>query len=196
MISKVCGKCGIEKELDQYRNHKKGKLGKESDCRPCRNKYKMELLKKNLDYALRHKENNKKWRQKNSSYVKEKYDEWKAKNYTHMLKYFKDYNSKRTPEQRLLQRGNIIKKYWPGLTAIEALEKYSEMLIKQNYCCAICKKPETTFKKSLAIDHCHKTGKVRGALCYRCNRLYVNIHTKDTAKAVLEYLVKSDEDAA
>lgn len=45
---------------------------------------------------------------------------------------------------------------------------YSDMLTKQNNSCAICKKPPTTTKR-LSIDHCHKTGDVRGLLCQNCN---------------------------
>lgn len=53
---------------------------------------------------------------------------------------------------------------------------YDELLKKQNNTCAICKKPETviliqtnTKPKRLAIDHCHKTNKIRGLLCQKCN---------------------------
>lgn len=31
--------------------------------------------------------------------------------------------------------------------------------------CTIC----GVFGKSLAVDHCHKTGKIRGVLCFDCN---------------------------
>jgi len=45
--------------------------------------------------------------------------------------------------------------------------------LKQNGKCAICKKPETRKTgnkiRELSIDHCHKTGKVRGLLCDSCN---------------------------
>ncbi len=44
------------------------------------------------------------------------------------------------------------------------IEEYNELKIKQNYCCAICKK-----KKKLSVDHNHKTGKIRSLLCHRCN---------------------------
>lgn len=53
---------------------------------------------------------------------------------------------------------------------------YNDLLIKQNHVCAICKNPETITngvkslnKKRLAIDHCHKTMKIRGLLCHKCN---------------------------
>lgn len=50
-----------------------------------------------------------------------------------------------------------------GLTA----EEHSALLASQNGCCAICKRPENG--KKLAIDHCHKSGKVRSLLCQQCN---------------------------
>lgn len=55
------------------------------------------------------------------------------------------------------------------------LEQYNKMFNEQGGCCKICNNPETAiFKKTgatimLAVDHCHKTGKVRGLLCGRCN---------------------------
>lgn len=35
--------------------------------------------------------------------------------------------------------------------------------------CAICGKPQSKSTKKLAIDHCHRTGVVRGLLCTGCN---------------------------
>lgn len=52
---------------------------------------------------------------------------------------------------------------------------YQSMLENQKYVCAICNKPEskthyiTKKPMRLCIDHCHKTGKVRGLLCSNCN---------------------------
>ena len=60
-------------------------------------------------------------------------------------------------------------KYCFGMT----LEKFAELEAKQNGLCAICFKPETRTHKGktwrLSVDHCHKTGKVRGLLCAACN---------------------------
>jgi len=55
------------------------------------------------------------------------------------------------------------------------LDQYDDILLKQNSVCAICKNPETAKRKNsnevkyLAVDHCHKTGKIRGLLCSLCN---------------------------
>lgn len=63
-----------------------------------------------------------------------------------------------------VQRNNLLKKNY-GLS----LKDYNDMLVNQNYKCAICKRPNTDFSKQLAVDHCHTTGKVRGLLCMNCN---------------------------
>lgn len=49
------------------------------------------------------------------------------------------------------------------------LDEYFEMLEKQNYSCDICNISQKDLKKPLFVDHCHKTGKVRGLLCNNCN---------------------------
>ncbi len=60
-------------------------------------------------------------------------------------------------------------KYRYGIEA----QDYKDLLKKQNGCCAICKtkNPSHKRKKSnyFCVDHCHKTGKVRGLLCATCN---------------------------
>ena len=47
------------------------------------------------------------------------------------------------------------------------LAQYDEMLQRQNGVCAICLNPPK--KRNLAVDHDHRSGKIRGLLCYRCN---------------------------
>ena len=41
--------------------------------------------------------------------------------------------------------------------------------IKQNNSCAICNKSQDTLTKTMAVDHDHNTGKIRGLLCDSCN---------------------------
>lgn len=49
-------------------------------------------------------------------------------------------------------------------------EQYFKMLSEQNSACAICVSNRSKTKIRLAVDHCHKTGKIRGLLCDVCNR--------------------------
>ncbi len=58
-----------------------------------------------------------------------------------------------------------LKKY--GLTEIE----YLALLTRSGNKCEICKRPPK--KYSLSIDHNHKTGKVRGLICFVCNKLLI-----------------------
>ena len=57
-----------------------------------------------------------------------------------------------------------------GINEIE----YQRMLKIQKDKCLICKQSEYRKDRNgniqpLSVDHCHKIGKVRGLLCFRCN---------------------------
>ena len=85
-----------------------------------------------------------------------------------------------------LIRDYLLKKKY-GITS----EEYDRMLTEQNYSCYICHKHEDKLDRSLAVDHCHETGKVRGLLCGNCNRFLGQINDNiDTASRLLEYLKK------
>lgn len=58
--------------------------------------------------------------------------------------------------------------------------------------CAICQKHERHFSKRLAVDHNHHSGRVRGLLCFRCNKFLVGRHTRLTAFQVYMYLASRD----
>ncbi len=71
-----------------------------------------------------------------------------------------------TPEFKAGQRNrNLIRAY--GISS----EEYNTLLIKQNGKCAICSQESDAKGKNagLHVDHDHKTERVRGLLCYRCN---------------------------
>jgi len=71
------------------------------------------------------------------------------------------------------------------------LEEWNAMVKKQKGKCAICK--EKPVRKSmtgpgLCVDHNHKTGKVRGLLCTRCNSFNLPYVESGMYKAALKYL--------
>lgn len=71
----------------------------------------------------------------------------------------KEYKKKYTVENK--EKYKELKRRWVyGLP----LGSYDKMLEEQNNKCAICME-----RKSLVIDHDHKTGNVRGLLCMSCN---------------------------
>jgi Autographiviridae endonuclease VII len=75
---------------------------------------------------------------------------------------------KRNPDKvRELSRREVVRSF--GIT----LDDYERMLKSQGGVCAVCGNPETSMfrgrVRSLAIDHDHRTNKVRGLLCRKCN---------------------------
>jgi hypothetical protein len=47
--------------------------------------------------------------------------------------------------------------------------KYKELFNQQSGRCAICRVVQSSLKKPLFVDHNHRTSKIRGLLCTRCN---------------------------
>ena len=61
---------------------------------------------------------------------------------------------------------------------------YERMLAEQDGLCAICRQPESRKGRGgrslpLAVDHCHKTNRVRGLLCGSCNTAIHKIEIDD-----------------
>ena len=71
--------------------------------------------------------------------------------------------NRNNPQRRkhLAWRGNIKAKY--GLSE----EAYLSILVAQKGACKLC--GEVYENRRLAVDHNHKTGRIRGLLCWACN---------------------------
>lgn len=99
---------------------------------------------------------------------KEKKREWQRqyniKNREKIREAQKDWD-KRNPEKRKAIRRRAEFKFRYGITP----EEYELMHKKQKGLCSICLEHESKFKMKLAVDHCHKTGKIRSLLCSNCN---------------------------
>jgi hypothetical protein len=111
------------------------------------------------------------WREKNAVRQRQLVADWKRRH--------PEYQKQRRRED---SRRQVLKKY--GLTP----ETYNELLERQNSVCALCGGPEPT-SRSLAVDHCHESGRVRGLLCTVCNTALGKLgDTVEAFERVLAYL--------
>ncbi len=85
---------------------------------------------------------------------------------------------------RLIERRAQLKKLY-NLTT----EDYDRMRAAQNDACAICARG---CRRRLVIDHCHKTGRIRGLLCDACNKgIGLLRDDEPTLLAAIEYLKRA-----
>lgn len=74
-------------------------------------------------------------------------------------------------------------------------EQYQEMHRIQGGVCAICKFPCSSGDK-LSVDHCHKTGEIRGLLCKSCNIAIAAVdESEDVIYSMLDYLRQHNDKA-
>jgi hypothetical protein len=69
------------------------------------------------------------------------------------------------PQRAAANRVITLRRHY-GIT----VDEYEWLLSAQGGVCKICRKPETGRRKSLSVDHCHASDRIRGLLCDRCNR--------------------------
>lgn len=144
MRMKICIKCKVAKEATDklYYRLPSGRL--RGMCRNCESvKYK--------DWYITNKERHlltsRKWQKKNPKKV------------TLYLRKYRETHPKQYFQYALKGRYGL------------SLDEYWKMSKLQGGKCAICQNGENSnkSKKLLSVDHCHKTNKVRGLLCDRCN---------------------------
>lgn len=88
------------------------------------------------------------------------------------------------------RRANLKHRY--GITP----EEYESILIQQNFACAICEVEishalEYKTDRSVAVDHNHDTGEVRGILCSKCN--LVLGHARENTEILYKSIVYLSE---
>lgn len=188
---KKCPRCGEFKPWSVFAKNRSAKDGHQSYCRPCSARVQREYFDRNADaIALRYAE--RRARQADTEGLKRcrKCGETKP-----LLAFYAHQTTKdgranyciecqcsasrdwhaRNPDA--VKRNNESQRHrdWKlqqfGLTS----SSLKQMLEEQSGVCAICEKPETRTDprngqiNSLAIDHDHNTGRVRGLLCGSCN---------------------------
>ena len=107
---------------------------------------------------------------------------WRAKNKDTYNRKMREYQAEHKDNRR-----DCDYKRTYGIT----LEDFNTRLREQGNVCAICKKANKSTKRHFAVDHNHKTGEIRGILCYGCNRALHILDSEELLIAAIEYLNKS-----
>lgn len=104
---------------------------------------------------------------------------------------YRSYNTKYMSKVRstgLKKYSHYYKRY--GLTQEDIIQMHEDRSGK----CDICGCQTDHRYDKLCVDHSHKTGKVRGLLCFSCNTALGNFKDDITnLKKAIEYLEKNDE---
>lgn len=87
---------------------------------------------------------------------------WRDKNKQKASDYRKQYYKDNRARRIEVARDMSFKKRY-GIS----LQEYEACVLLQSNKCLICGSNRTS--RRLAVDHCHKTGKIRGLLCSKCN---------------------------
>jgi len=162
----------------------------------CRSCYRQMRRIENLE-AYRTKEQ--KWRDENREHHRETQRKWRENNPDWMRKYLSE-NSERIKERRkeyfrrrIEDDPDFIRRCHLQGTFGITLEEYNDLLEAQDGVCAICGKTPEENGRSLAVDHCHKTGKIRGLLCQVCNAGLGSFKdNQDILRKAIEYLDDRD----
>lgn len=179
---KICTKCNQSKDKSEFRvryDKRSNSLYINSICRTCEKEYDRERMrtkyKSDPNYREYSKTMSKKFREENPNYYK---------NYKYDLS--QDQVDKYKEKAKLYYQKNKdnIKKYQSSYRKTDAaknsklksrygitLEQYNQILINQGNKCPICscQFSSTEYYRRPNIDHCHRTDKIRGILCHKCN---------------------------
>lgn len=138
---KRCKVCGILKPLDEYYRSAGMKDGHRHDCKACN------LAAKKARY--------------DSASAVARVKQWRVDNPERSAAYQSEYRNR--PERKRAMRDLYYRRTF-GMTA----DDVDAMIEAQGGCCAICERqPERL--GAWHVDHDHKTGRIRGVLCSRCN---------------------------
>lgn len=161
---KRCKHCREDKPLEDFYTDKKARDGRRPECKSCN------LARR----KARYQENPRpyidrvlKWQRENPERVRATAERFTA-------------SGKRKISNR---RSHLKRKY--GLT----LEAFDELQASQGGGCAICGRPDAD-----NVDHDHRTGRVRGILCFNCNIAIGQVEDdEDRLAAAMAYVARDDE---
>lgn len=108
------------------------------------------------------------WAKTNRDSRNETRRKYEAKNRESVVAYQKERHKRTWPLIRDKENAKRREKYFQQKYGV-SLAELDVIAEQQKGLCLICSKPFGE-RKRRHIDHCHKTGKVRGVLCSRCNQ--------------------------
>lgn len=180
MIVKVCKKHGeltendIKKEKFTYIVNGEKKEGHQLRCLQCRRdkdrKYKLNNPDKHKASASRSRNEQRRLYREGLTDIEPKANIWGRQDRLKNPEKYKEWDSKHRKKLGQLRNTQEVcrRLNWK-------VEDYYKMHSDQNGKCAICNLEETSKSRTdgkiraLAIDHCHKSGKIRNLLCHDCN---------------------------
>ena len=195
---KACRLCGIAKALTEFHKMYRTPDGLNTACKKCVNQRERDRLANNPDYRASRRKATKKMQQhyKAMNALKEELGIFekqcsKCKQVLPVEQFMRCATEKdncSTYCKPCIREADIGRKY--RLT----IEQHREMFETQQGCCAICQEPQD---RSLAVDHDHTTGAIRGLLCSQCNLLIGNAKDDvDILRSAIAYLQRHHSDKA
>lgn len=205
MQTKICTKCGIEKEITEFFQSKNGKFGKSAECKRCNclARY-ARARKKNKSHripTLLAREN-----RKNGIKYCPKCQQTKpidnfhrsGKSNSGVASHCKECANLlgcSRPKEEKQKRYQRDKKKLKNTTLKRefgiSLDEYNKKLHNQNHQCACCGSSEKENGKMLAVDHNHETKEIRDLLCGKCNAAigFLDESVKKAEK-IIQYIKK------
>lgn len=159
---KICGKCGQEKELEQFHRDRRLKDGRKGICAACCQAVLRHDYPPNENPAMIHRcpDCGNGYPLTLEHFHADRTSPSGFQTYCKKCQYAQGAKYKAGPKcKQVMRRSHLKRKY--GIS----LGEYQAMADKQNQLCAICGE-----KKDLHIDHDHVSGLIRGLLCGDCNR--------------------------
>jgi len=102
-------------------------------------------------------------------------------------RYLRELTAKRSPDDLAKALKRRLKKEY-GIS----FEEYMNIIERQSGVCAICGKTPFQISGKMCLDHCHKTGKIRGVLCTLCNTgIGMFNDSEDNLKEAINYLSRA-----
>lgn len=159
--SKICVKCGMEKPLSAFYKQSDMRDGLRNNCKAC------------------HLNAHKDWYSRNREYEIARVSKWQKENADRVNEVQRNNRARRGDEYKKQEReGHLRRKY--GLTQ----NMFEALVLAQLGKCAICQISEGM---ELHVDHDHRSNKVRGLLCGKCNKaiglMNDDVRLMDSAKS-------------